>query len=168
MKQQLSKNLQLSQSVFTHLSSRSVLAVMTGTKREGGGDHSLSRSIRVSIEILIWSCSPAVSLSKAVCERASVVVYPTENQGELINPSKTAPWNMNDSCRVPGDRRKELWSPGQSPLQPIAQITKSMERERWFKRVKYALSHSDKVEKDPMWLENERTIDRDREVKRAL
>lgn len=56
---QFTKNLQLSQSVFTHLSPRPVLAVMTATKE----NHSLSRSIRVSIEILIWSLSiPVVSL----------------------------------------------------------------------------------------------------------
>lgn len=98
MKQQLSKNLQLSPSVF-HPPFLPVCPRRVDWHQ--GRNHSLSRSIRLNIEILIWSsCFSAVSFSKTVCERLSAGGYPVENKVEIINPSKTGPWNMNDSCRA--------------------------------------------------------------------
>lgn len=72
-----------------------LLAVMTGTRRR---NHTLSRSTRANIEILIWIS--AVSFHKAVRDRVSADEYPAKNEIEFINPWKTDLWDMNDSCRV--------------------------------------------------------------------
>ena len=105
--------------------------------------------MRVNIEILIWSSGiAAVSFPGAVCERLSAVFVSGRGHGvELIdlNPSKTAPWNMNDSCRVllvPEGRScdsrgvKVRCSRSLSALDPWREIKQNRQRESGFARVK--------------------------------
>jgi len=127
----------------------------------GGENHSLSRSIRVNIEILIWSSVVLTvayrSPQKKQFVSGSSFVYPARNKVDLINPLRNSP--LEHERQLPGSARDP---PGQSPLQTATHRAKSMERKKtqhgarqWIcacnKPVPFSLRKYWK--KDPKWRE---------------
>lgn len=112
------------------------------------------------------------------------LVYPAETQVDLINPLKTAPWNMNDSCRaLLADGRScdppppPPPAPGQSPLRPAAHRAKSVETKKtqhgareWICACNktYVLSLKKFEGKKSRGVESKRLIERDKKKKKNV
>ncbi len=146
---------QLSPSVFTHLSSRSVRALVAGT-----GEKSLLVPVDPSE---YWDPHLELRCIQRSVERLTAGMNPVKNQVEIINPSETI-WNMNDSCRA-------LLLSGGTSRDPPGKVHCSGRSQRWIHAKKQSRpgtrtpiwANKDKsflsqklLKKGPIWRQNER------------